>query len=140
MDASGRRILIFDEKPLRREAYMRLLAPWAAEQELAIVGHGIFDHGLIDESAALAIICVGSRSVNELRLGHELPPPDELASPPLVVISDLDDPAEIAAALQLGAQGFVPTTIMPDLAVNTMTFIMSGGEFFPVSVLHPSDK
>jgi DNA-binding NarL/FixJ family response regulator len=139
VDASDRTILIFDEKPLRREAYMRLLAPWAAEQELAIVGHGMFDHGLIDESAALAIVCVGSRSVNELRLGQD-PPPDEFAAPPLVVISDLDDPAEIAAALQLGAQGFVPTTVMPELAINTMTFIMSGGEFFPVSVLHPPDK
>lgn len=139
MDAIGRMILIFDERPLRREAYMRLLAPWAAEQELTIVGHSVFDLSLLDPNTALAIICIGSRSVNELRLRRELAP-EEMASPPLVVISDLDDAAEIAAALQLGAQGFVPTTVMPDLAVNTMTFIMSGGEFFPVSVLHPTDK
>jgi DNA-binding NarL/FixJ family response regulator len=139
LEANDRKIIIFDERPLRREAFICLLAPWAASQELAIVGQDAFDHSYLNGDAALAIICVGSRSVNELRLLRQTLP-EETGSPPLVVISDLDDPAEIAAALQLGAQGFVPTTAMPDLAVNTLTFIMSGGEFFPVSVLHHPEK
>ncbi|SFA78741.1 hypothetical protein SAMN03159496_00356 [Rhizobium sp. NFR07] len=139
MQEEDRTVLIFDERPLRREAYICLLAPWAAAQNLTIVGHGVFDHSSIDHNSALTIICVGSRPVAELHLRPDLSP-ENLASPPLVVISDLDDPAEIAAALQLGAQGFVPTTAMPELAVNTMTFVMSGGEFFPVSVLQSPNK
>jgi DNA-binding NarL/FixJ family response regulator len=139
LEEKDRIVLIFDEKPLRREAYISLLAAWAAEQELSIVGHSAFDLSVIDAKAALAIICVGSRSVNELRLRPEFLS-EKLPSPPLVVISDLDDPAEIASALQLGAQGFVPTTVLPELAVNTMTFVMSGGEFFPVSVLQSPEK
>jgi DNA-binding NarL/FixJ family response regulator len=139
LDENSRKVLIFDEKPLRREAYMSLLSAWAAEQDLTIVGHSTADLSAIDARAALAIICVGSHSVNELRLRPELSL-EKSPTPPLVVISDLDDPAEIASALQLGAQGFVPTTVLPELAVNTMTFVMSGGEFFPVSVLQSPEK
>jgi DNA-binding NarL/FixJ family response regulator len=139
LEETDRIVLIFDEKPLRREAYICLLTGWAVEQDLTIVGHGIFDLSVIDAKAALAIVCVGSRSVNELRLRPEFSS-EKSSLPPLVVISDLDDPAEIASALQLGAQGFVPTTVLPELAVNTMTFVMSGGEFFPVSVLQSPDK
>jgi DNA-binding NarL/FixJ family response regulator len=134
LESGGRTILIFDEKPLRRQAYVCLLAPWAAEQNLTIVGHDLFSLASIDAHAALAIVSIGSRSVAELQLRGELSAGSS-ASPPLVVISDLDDPAEIAAALRMGAQGFVPTTVLPDLAVNTMTFVLSGGEFFPVSAL-----
>ncbi|WJH38092.1 hypothetical protein N7E02_01475 (plasmid) [Aliirhizobium terrae] len=134
MLADDRTVLIFDERPLRRAAYICLLTQWADAQNLTIVGYGMFDSSSIDHNAALTIICAGRRPVSELRLKPDLSP-EKLASPPLVVISDLDDPAEVAAALQLGAQGFIPTSAAPELAVNTMTFVMSGGEFFPVSVL-----
>jgi DNA-binding NarL/FixJ family response regulator len=139
LEDSGRMVLIFDDKPLRRAAYVCLLTAWAAEQDLTIVGHSIVDLSVIDGNSALEIICVGSRSVNELRLRPELSP-ENRPFPPVVVISDLDDPSEIASALQLGAQGFVPTAASPELAVNTMTFVMSGGEFFPVSVLQTPEK
>lgn len=132
-------MLIFDEKPLRREAYMCLLAPWATERDLTITGHDTFSPEMLDGNAALVVICTGSRSVNEL-LARGRPSQDEITPPPLVVISDLDDAAEIAAALRLGAQGFVPTTALPDLAMNTMTFVLSGGEFFPVSALQPPGR
>ena len=139
MESSSRTVLIFDERPLRREAYMCLLAPWAAQQDLVIVGHESFNPASIDGDAALAVICIGNRPMSELRAHGELAQ-NGVFFPPLVIISDLDDPAEIAAALRWGAHGFVPTTTLPELAMNTMTFVLSGGEFFPVSTLQKPEE
>lgn len=136
VEATDRVVLIFDDRPLRREAYVSLLTPWASQQKLRIIARD----GLIEEpvsrDTAIIVISAGSRSITELRLRGELWSilPD---TPPAVVISDLDDPTEIAAALKLGVRGFVPTALAADLALNTLTFVLSGGEFFPASALQP---
>lgn len=136
MEANDRAVLIFDDKPLRREAYVSLLTPWASKQKLRIIARDILIEESLSGDAAIIVISAGSRSITELRLRGELWSilPD---APPAVVISDLDDPTEIAAALKLGVRGFVPTALTAELALNTLTFVLSGGEFFPVSALQP---
>jgi DNA-binding NarL/FixJ family response regulator len=54
---------------------------------------------------------------------------------PLVIVSDREDWQEICAAFDEGAVGFIPTSIEPALAFQALSFIRSGGSFFPPSVL-----
>jgi DNA-binding CsgD family transcriptional regulator len=56
----------------------------------------------------------------------------------LVIISDREDPQEIRAAFQEGAIGFMPTSIEPAVAFQALSFIRSGGSFFPPSALSTS--
>jgi DNA-binding NarL/FixJ family response regulator len=54
---------------------------------------------------------------------------------PLVIISDREDPEEVCAAFEEGAVGFMPTSLEPALAFQALSFIRSGGSFFPPAVL-----
>ena len=136
-DSSNRRtILIVDEKPLRREAYAKLFAPWASEQNLRLIDRSLGAREPADRQTAMIVVSAGSTSVTELRLRGELT--NILADgPAAVVISDRDDPSEIAAALTLGIRGFLPTILTAELAFKTLTFVLSGGDFFPSSALQP---
>jgi DNA-binding CsgD family transcriptional regulator len=53
----------------------------------------------------------------------------------LVIISDREDAQEIRAAFEEGAVGFMPTSIEPAVAFQALSFIRSGGSFFPPSAL-----
>jgi len=57
---------------------------------------------------------------------------------PVVIISDREDPQEIRAAFEEGAVGFMPTSIEPAVAFHALSFIRSGGSFFPPSALSTS--
>jgi len=138
MGPLSRAILLIDEQPLRREAYLSLLTPWAVEHKLTIRTQDLSSDPLGGEDLALVVICVGSRSVTELQLRGETDD-GRYRSSPTVIISDVEHPAEIAAALQLGARGYLPTLLSSPLALRALTFVMSGGEFFPASALQPPD-
>lgn len=129
-------MLIVDEKPLRREAYAALFSSWASDHDLEIVCRAFGAKTPLTAETAMIVVSAGSMSVTELRLRGELT--NVLAGgPAAVVISDRDDPAEIAAAMILGVRGFLPTVLTAELARKTLTFILSGGDFFPSSALQP---
>ncbi len=129
-------MVIVDEKPLRREAYAALFSGWASDHNLDVVCHAFGTKTSPAREIAMIVISAGNMSVTELRLRGELT--HVLAGgPAAVVISDRDDPAEIAAAMILGIRGFLPTVLTAELARKTLTFILSGGDFFPSSALQP---
>lgn len=132
-------VLVLDEMPLRREAYLRLLAPWAVEQKLSIHAGDLHRDTVDDGRTKIVIVCAGARSIRELWLDGKL---WDMANdaPPTVIISDLRDPIEIASALSWGVRGFVPTELAPQLALSTLTFILSGGDFFPSSALQRKER
>ncbi|MGA1830881.1 MULTISPECIES: hypothetical protein [Rhizobium] len=133
-EATAGLALVLDEMPLRREAYLRLFTPWAADQNLSIQGGDLCHDTVEIEQAKIVILCAGARSIRELWLDGKL---CDMANdgPPTVIISDMRDPVEIASALSWGVRGFVPTELAPEQALNTLTFILSGGDFFPSSAL-----
>jgi DNA-binding NarL/FixJ family response regulator len=53
----------------------------------------------------------------------------------LIIVSDREDLEEVCTAFQAGAAGFMPTSIDPAVALEVLSFIRSGGSFFPPSVL-----
>ena len=59
---------------------------------------------------------------------------------PLVLLSDLADSDNITAAFQIGVNGFLSTNTPPDIAFKALTFILSGGDFFPPSALQPGRR
>ncbi|MEB2847249.1 hypothetical protein GAO09_23975 [Rhizobiales bacterium RZME27] len=132
-------VLVLDEMPLRREAYLHLLGPWAMEQKLTIQAGDLHRQTVDDGRTKIIIVSVGGRSIRELQFDNKL---WEMAgdAPPTVIISDLRDPVEIASALTWGVRGFVPTELGPKLALSTLTFILSGGDFFPSSALQRSER
>lgn len=58
----------------------------------------------------------------------------------IVVISAIEDPATVEAAIQAGAAGYIPKTTPPQQMVTALRLILSGGVYLPMQVMeatHP---
>jgi two-component system, NarL family, nitrate/nitrite response regulator NarL len=132
-------LLIVDTKRLRQAAIMRLLETWADAMGLTVKA-GIPDDPLnpnyVSANCEIVIISVGSASIQDAQYQTFVESVRKLMpQTSLIIISDREDPKEVCAAFQEGAIGFMPTTIEPALAFHALSFIRSGGAFFPPSVL-----
>ena len=54
---------------------------------------------------------------------------------PLIILGDREDGAEVAAALLLGARGYVPTSFDEPTAVRAIEFVLAGGLFAPANAV-----
>jgi DNA-binding NarL/FixJ family response regulator len=55
---------------------------------------------------------------------------------PVVVVSGENDPKVINAALDLGAMGFIPKSVQPDVFLNAVRLVVSGAIYVPVQALN----
>ena len=132
-------IVIIDPNKLRQAGIVRLLDTWAGAMGLTVsaveLASPIERH--MTASCAMIILSVGGASVEDsqqqtfIKSARKLMP-----RTPLVVMSDREDPKEVCAAFEAGAAGFMPTSIDPSVALQALSFIKSGGSFFPPSALH----
>jgi FixJ family two-component response regulator len=53
----------------------------------------------------------------------------------LVPLSDRDDIDDIAAAMEQGVRGYIPTSLEPSEAAAALRCVMAGGTFVPVSAM-----
>jgi DNA-binding NarL/FixJ family response regulator len=60
---------------------------------------------------------------------------DALPSVPIVVVSDREDWPAVTDALTLGARAYFPSTLDPDILIETLRFVQKGGTFIPLEVL-----
>jgi DNA-binding NarL/FixJ family response regulator len=132
-------IIIIDAKKLRQAGIVRLFEAWAQAFGLNVIAvspDAPSASGSIDANCEMILLSVGSASVEDpeqlacLKSVHTLIP-----NAALVVLSDREDSKEICAAFEAGAAGFLPTSIEPSVALQALSFIRSGGSFFPPSAL-----
>jgi DNA-binding NarL/FixJ family response regulator len=132
-------ILIIDSKKLHQAGIIRLLETWTEAVGLkmtALAPDTPFENCRIYSNCEMVLLSVGSGSVED---------PQQLAcmkslrtlvpNAPLVVLSDREEPKEVCAAFEAGATGFMPSSIEPSMALQALSFIKSGGSFFPPSAL-----
>jgi DNA-binding NarL/FixJ family response regulator len=132
-------LLIIDSKRLRQAGITRLIEIWGDVMGLAV--KAIVPDAPLETCCALAncemiIVSLGSGSIEEAQ-HRALIESARMLMPQalLVIISDREDPQEICAAFEEGAVGFMPTSLEPAVAFQALSFIRTGGSFFPPSVL-----
>ncbi|HTM78124.1 MAG TPA: hypothetical protein VL133_10915 [Devosia sp.] len=128
-------IALIDEMPMRRAEIAAFLADWAVQARMRVTLRDLsaqddFTSG--GASIRMMIVSVGgdtlSRSralpfiISQGKAGHDIP---------VVVLSDRSARREIELAFQAGAQGYIPSTTEPGLALQALTFILNGGHYFP---------
>jgi DNA-binding NarL/FixJ family response regulator len=72
----------------------------------------------------------GQELARELALVKQAP-----GAPPIVLLSDEEDPEEIIGALNNGVQGYIPSSVPLSVAVEAMRLVAAGGTYVPVSSL-----
>jgi DNA-binding NarL/FixJ family response regulator len=133
------RVVIVDALRLRRAGVSVLLKDWAEGQGLevmAVAPSGLPDNFEEEQNPRLLIMSVGRQPITEPEIGGVLRSLESLVSAvPLVFLSDRDESADVIEAFQVGASGFLPTSMDPAVALRALTFILHGGTFFPAVAL-----
>jgi DNA-binding NarL/FixJ family response regulator len=144
-DEKSDALTLLDDNKLRRAAVRSLLRPWAERHHIVIdaLGTGKLAAGSnLLPTTRLILINTGGESMSNpehRRLMRLIV--GALPGIPVVILSDLEEAEEVVAAFEGGAQGFVPTSLEPDVALQALSLIFKGGSFFPASTLHYlSDK
>ncbi len=131
-------ILVVDDHPLIREALkqvlrtldpdIRVLEAQSAQEAIAVL-EATQNLRLIILDLALP----GEDGMETLPLLRERWP-----QVPVVVFSAYDLPPVVTRAIDAGAMGFIPKTSPSDVIVNVLRFVLAGGVYLPVEVLHQS--
>ncbi len=139
-DEKSDALTLLDDNKLRRAAVRSLLRPWAERHRIVIDALGTGKLVAASDflpTTRLILINTGGESMSHpehrrlMRLIVEA-----LPGIPMVILSDLEEAEEVVAAFEGGAQGFVPTSLEPDVALQALSLIFKGGSFFPASTLH----
>jgi DNA-binding NarL/FixJ family response regulator len=54
---------------------------------------------------------------------------------PIILLSDEDDPDQIADAISRGVRGYIPTSVSLDVVVGVLRLVKAGGVFVPAGSL-----
>jgi DNA-binding NarL/FixJ family response regulator len=54
---------------------------------------------------------------------------------PTILLSDVEDPGQIADAIGRGVRGYIPTSMPLEVVIEIMRVVTAGGEFVPASSL-----
>jgi DNA-binding NarL/FixJ family response regulator len=128
-------VLILDVRSLRRAGLVSFLEAWAQSCGLTLKSSNLDEDSSI-ENCKMIMLSVGNstlgdpgliQKINAIRMQQ----PEAV----LVTISDREDPDEMLRAFQIGIRGFIPTNLEPAVALQALTFLLSGGSFFPPAVL-----
>lgn len=131
----NREILLVDPMALHRAMWVSFLRNWAKTNHASVVSVSPIALPLaVSEDTCFALIIL---NVN----GASVCAPETLAwldllskkmsGVPVVIMSNRDTDAEVVTAFRAGVQGFVPSSIEPEIALQALSYIMGGGSFFP---------
>jgi DNA-binding NarL/FixJ family response regulator len=136
-------IAVIDSKKLRQAGLVRLLKDWADAKGLVLKpvrANASLEESEIGPNCQMVIINVGSSSIADDKRQSWIRSVCSLApDASLVVVSDREEPREVSAAFEAGAAAFMPTSTDPAVALDALSFIESGGSFFPPSALPRSN-
>jgi DNA-binding NarL/FixJ family response regulator len=140
VDARGEGItvLLCDERTLRREVLARFLELSGIRVRIIALENAGKSEALTtpDEDVDLAIIDTGEKLCSHpgiRRIFDELL--RELPGVPIVVVSDRLDRSAVVDAMQLGARAYFPSSLDPNILIETLRFVRNGGTFVPPSAL-----
>ena len=129
------RVIVADEHPLIRIGLREFLT--RLSDEVDIVEAKSLEDALqvLDEKGSVDLMITdlvvqAMRGFDGLRQIHQKAP--EL---PVVVLSVTDSAHDVRSAIEAGAMGFIPKTSSPEVMVNALKLVLSGGVYLPPNVL-----
>lgn len=133
-------IVIIDPRALNRECLARCLGAASAQEVLSFssVEDWLEASGTVSASVIVLGIIGDPRDPDaRQQLAQLMQPPDH---PPVIVMSDAEDPDQIIETLHVGVQGYIPTSMPLDVAIESMRLVRAGGVFAPAGSLIASRR
>jgi DNA-binding NarL/FixJ family response regulator len=128
-----------------RSLTRQCLSAWLEECEpdIALRAFNAPETAMIDETmqTSLIIWCIGSTSTSSSRFLEGLRClTQRYPSKPLAILADREDSSEIREALNLGVNGYVPTSLDRSAVLEVLRFVRAGGTYVPASVLADANQ
>ena len=111
LEMSGVRIRISKVESLRESV--------SQEEAIDVIVIDTGDHSCRDPGSMMMLTCVR----------------DVLPAVPVVVVSDREDWSAVLDALTLGVRAYFPSSLDPDIFLETLRFVQRGGTFIPRELL-----
>ena len=132
---AGMKILVVDDHELIRDALRGVLRDLDEAAVILEASDGATAMRLVEEHGDLGLLLLdltlpdreGFALLAELRQSHPA-----LA---IVVLSALQDRANVMRALDLGALGFIPKSAPREIMLNALRLVVSGGVYIPPQIL-----
>lgn len=129
------RLALIEPRPLVRECLSRSLSLATGWTISAFPSPAAWLANSEKNPASIVVLCVGAADCRVVE-GELIASIDELARyAPVAVMSDLEEPGQIVAALDHGARGFVPTSLPLHVAVEAVRLVSAGGIYVPATSL-----
>lgn len=133
------KILVVDDYALVREGLRHALQALADEVEVLEARDAEEALRLIDQHPALDLVLLdiglpgmdGFLALDEMRRGH--------SSVPIVVLSASTEKRDIAAALNMGAMGYIPKMAPREVMLRALRLVLAGGVYIPPQALGMSE-
>ncbi|TGN44743.1 response regulator transcription factor, partial [Paracoccus liaowanqingii] len=127
-------MVLHDPNALRAAAFASILSPWAQQSQVELrITHDPEELAdLPDLGTTACIYPIGGWSLRHPNVTRTIARLRAISpTSPLIVFADEADSAEIAAAIDGGLQGFIPTTMPANVALAAIQFIINGGTYHP---------
>ncbi len=133
------KLLLIDDHPLFREGLCYLLRGLAENIEIVEVEN-------FEQARKLA---PKERNFDLVLADHLMPNADgyaalrelqeEMPETPIVVVSLLEDRADVIRALKCGAKGYIPKSSSSEIMLNALRLVLAGGLYLPPALLDTND-
>jgi DNA-binding NarL/FixJ family response regulator len=135
-------LVIIDSRALSRECLAASVQAAARQAVLTFASvKEWLDVAATQPSVSLVLLCADGRKLGDQTVERQLALLAGAAHPrPVILLSDIDEISEILAALEGGAQGYIPTSITLNLAIEAMRLVRAGGIFVPATSLMAWNK
>jgi len=74
----------------------------------------------------------GAQTISDLR--------DDYPTVPLIVLSGVEDSAEVRGVLRAGAAGFIPKTAISKVMLQAIRLVLAGGQYLPPQLMQMLDR
>jgi DNA-binding NarL/FixJ family response regulator len=82
---------------------------------------------------AAVLMNIGGKDVSEASVAAEIKAISSVTDAPIIIMAESDNLTDIIKALDLGARGYIPTSVSLDICIEAIALSMAGGIFVPAS-------
>ena len=134
-------IVVIDDRMLVAECLVKCLRVQRPSDNICSFSNAIDCIASIpaDQEPTLLLISIGSKMPDDSRVASAFVNlRDAFPQTPIIVVADGEQAGQILEILDLGARGYIPTSLSLEVAIEAMILVGVGGTFIPATSLTSS--
>jgi DNA-binding NarL/FixJ family response regulator len=133
-------IIVIEKRAMLRECLTRCFEAALGTAVISFVSVEDWVEVKDQKPACIIVLSIGDAARKE-SLQRDLDLLRRVASfLPITLLADDEEPSEVAAALECGARGYIPTTVTLAIAIEAIRLVRAGGVYLPAGHLMAANR